>query len=141
MSIKKEEILNLFYNEHMKVNEISVKIQISSPYVSKIIKNDSRYIKEKADRKQNSISNRKLAQNKFIKEKRTKQKENDNYDIVLLQHRQASIELSKGTILCDESYRKCNSSAYTYNKEKNRYEFIEKFGRAADVPKYVKGKL
>ena len=39
---KQEEILNLFYNKHLKQNEIAKIVETSSQYVSKIIKQDNR---------------------------------------------------------------------------------------------------
>ena len=62
----------------------------------------------------------------------------DNFAFVEEQHRQASLELSKSKYLSNESYRKWNASAYKYNPSKHRYEFDEKLGRSADVPKYIK---
>ena len=54
------------------------------------------------------------------------------------QHDQATRELSKSSHLSNESYRKWNYSAYSYNPSKKRYEFDNKLGRSADVPKYIK---
>lgn len=34
--------------------------------------------------------------------------------------------------------KKWNISAYRYNPSKHRYEFDERLGRSADVPKYIK---
>ena len=62
----------------------------------------------------------------------------DNFAFVEEQHRQATLELSKSKHLSNESYRKWNISAYKYNPSKHRYEFDEKLGRSADVPKYIK---
>ena len=134
----KEKILNLFYIEHLKVKEISEKAKVSSAYVTKIIKKDSRYKHEKDFRKEKTKEKRKLTQKNFIKQKREKQKIEDDYDFVKEQHKQATKELSKPKKLSNENYRKWNSSAYKYNPSKKRYEFDNKLGRAADVPKYVK---
>ena len=134
----KENIIELFYNKHLKVKEIAQKLNVSSPYVTKIIKRDDRYIQEKIFRKSVSENKRKIAQNEFIKKKREKQKIDDNYSYVQLQHEQATSELSKSSHLSHESYRKWNYSAYSYNPSKKRYEFDTKLGRSADVPKYIK---
>lgn len=134
----KENIINLFYNEHLQVKEIAKKLDISSPYITKVIKQDARYVQEKNFRKSVSKERRKVAQNEFIKKKREKQKIEDNYFYVQSQHEQAIRELSKSSHLSNESYRKWNISAYNYNPSKQRYEFNEKLGRSADVPKYIK---
>ena len=138
MEILKEKIITLFYIEHLKVKEIAEKINISSAYVTQIIKKDTRYMQEKEYRKAISKEKRKIAQNNFIKKKREHQRIEDNYSIVKSQHEQAVKELSKGTHLTNENYRKWNHSAYKYNPLKKRYEFDHKLGRTYNVPKYIK---
>ena len=138
METQKDKILNLFYIEHLKVKEIAEKTSVTSAYVTKVIKIDSRYKEEKNFRKEKSKEKRKLAQNNFIKQKRENKRIEDNYEFVQSQHIQASIELSKSKKLTDENYRKWNTSAYKYNPSKHRYEFDESLGRSADVPKYIK---
>lgn len=136
--MSKEKIIELFYIEHLKVKEISEIVNTSSAYITKIIKQDARYLQEKENRKNISKQKRKIDQNNFIKKKREQQSFEDNYYIVQAQHEQAARELSKSKYLSDENYRKWNYSAYKYNPSKRRYEFDETLGRAADVPKYIK---
>ena len=138
MENSKELIIKYFFNEHLKVKEIAEMIHTSSSYITKIIKQDKRYVGEKEYRANKSKEKRKLEQNKFIKHKREQKRIDDNFAFVEEQHRQASLELSKSKHLSNESYRKWNSSAYKYNPSKHRYEFDEKLGRSADVPKYIK---
>ena len=136
--MSKENIIELFYIEHLKVKEISEIVNTSSAYITKIIKQDARYLQEKEYRKNASKQKRKIDQNNFIKNKREQQRFEDNYSIVQAQHEQATRELSKSKHLSNENYRKWNCSAYKYNPSKRRYEFDETLGRAADVPKYIK---
>lgn len=138
MEMLKEKIITLFYIEHLKVKEIAEKINISSAYVTKIIKKDTRYMQEKEYRKAISKEKRKIAQNDFIKKKRENKRIKDNFAIVKMQHEQAVKELSKSQYLTNESYRKWNYSAYKYNPSKKRYEFNKNLGRTIDVPKYIK---
>ena len=138
METLKEKIINLFYFEHLKVKNISEKLNISSAYITKIIKTDNRYVEEKEFRKKLSKEKRKIAQNTFIKEKRDKKRIEDNYSVVESQHIQAIKELSKSSYLTNESYRKWNRSAYKYNPSKKRYEFDDTLGKSADVPKFIK---
>ena len=138
MEIQKDKIINLFYTHHLKVKEIAEKTSVSSAYITKVIKTDSRYKEEKNFRKEKSKEKRKLDQNNFIKQKRENKRIEDNYAFVQSQHIQASMELSKSKKLTDENYRKWNKSAYKYNPSKHRYVFDESLGRAADVPKYIK---
>lgn len=134
----KEKIIELYYIQHLKVKEIENLLKVSSAYISKIIKNDSKYENEKLYRKELSSQNRKIAKNKFAKNKREQKKIEDNYSTVQSQHIQASRELSKRTHLTNENYRKWNYSAYNYNPSKKRYEFDNKLCRSYDVPKYIK---
>lgn len=122
----KEKIISSYYIEHLKVKEISENLNVSSAYVTKIIKKDERYNIEKEYRKDISKTKRRIAKNKFIKNKRDNKRIEDNYQAVQAQHNQASLELSKSKHLSNESYRKWNSSAYNYNPSKHRYEFDER---------------
>lgn len=136
--MSKENIIGLFYIEHLKVKEIATKENTSSAYITKIIKQDARYMQEKEYRKLISKDKRKVAQNNFIKNKREKKRIEDNYSYVQSQHEQATRELSKSSHLSNENYRKWNYSAYKYNPSKHRYEFDNNLGRSIDVPKYIK---
>lgn len=137
---KKDSIINLFYDEHLKVKEISKIINVDSSYISRIIKGDDRYLDEKNNRKVISKKKHKENTKTIIKKSRDVKKFNNNVDDLILKnlHRQASIELSKGKHLSNENYRKWNYSAYKYNPSKKRYEFCEELGRSYDVPKYIK---
>ncbi len=136
--MSKENIIALFYLEHLAVNEIANIENTSSAYITKVIKQDIRYSKEKEYRRSISKDKRKTAQNKFAKNKREKQRIEDNYLFVKTQHEEATKELSKSRHLSDENYRKWNYSAYKYNPSKKRYEFDSRLGRSYDVPKYIK---
>lgn len=138
MESSKEQIIKYFFNEHLKVKDIAEIMNVSSSYITRIIKQDKRYSEEKEYRYNKSKEKRKLDQNNFIKHKREQKMIDDNYAFVQEQHRQAVLELSKSKHLSDESYRKWNISAYRYNPSKHRYEFDERLGRSADVPKYIK---
>lgn len=140
MENKKDVIMELFFEKHLKVNEIAENIGTSSAYITKIIKQDPRYAEEKQSRQEVSKRNRKIAQNNFMKNKREQKRIDDQYSVVQAQHSQDVMELSKRGHMNNQTFRKWNSSAYNYNPSKHRYEFNEKFGRAADVPKYVKGR-
>lgn len=122
----KEKIISSYYIEHLKVKEISEALDVSSAYITKIIKQDSRYAEEKKYRKDISKNKRRLAKNKFIKNKRDNKRIEDNYQAIQAQHDQASRELSKSKHLSNEAFRKWNYSAYTYNPSKRRYEFDER---------------
>lgn len=138
MENKKNKIIEMFFNNHLLVKEIAESINVSSAYITKIIKNDERYTKEKEYRKEKSKEKRKQDKNNFMKNKREQKRIDDNYSFVQAQHYQATRELSKSRHITNETYRKWNSSAYKYNPLKKRYEFDERLGRASDIPKYIK---
>ena len=122
----KENIISNYYIKHLKVKEISEELNVSTAYITKIIKQDIRYAEEKQYRKDISENKRRLAKNKFIKNKRDNKRIEDNYPAIQAQHDQASRELSKSKHLSNENFRKWNNSAYTYNPSKHRYEFDER---------------
>lgn len=138
MENKKDKIIELFFIRHLSVKEIADSIGTSSAYITKIIKTDERYVREKQYRKEKSKEKRKQDKNNFMKNKREQKRIDDNYSFVQAQHYQATRELSKSRHITNETYRKWNSSAYKYNPLKKRYEFDEKLGRASDIPKYIK---
>ena len=53
----KEQILDLFYNSHLKQTEIAEIVKLSTQYISRIVKKDSKYEQEKAYRKKLSKEN------------------------------------------------------------------------------------
>ena len=54
-----ENILDLYYNKHLKQSDIATAIGVSKQYVSKIVKKDSRFSKEKQERKNGNAIKRK----------------------------------------------------------------------------------
>lgn len=76
----------------------------------------------------------------YIKSQRRKKQFKNNVDDLILRnmHNQASVELSKPRKITNMAYRNWNTSAYSYNEKKKRFEFREELGRSADVPKYIK---
>ena len=134
-------VIDLFFEDHLKVKDISVNVGISPTSVSRIIKTDARYLDEKENRKSESKKKHILNTITYIKAKREQKRIDDEYYILEEQHKQAVCELSKSKRLSNESYRNWNTSAYSYNDKKKRFEFKDALGKAADVPKYVKVKV
>lgn len=138
--MNKEKIINLFYNKHFKVKEISEMLSIDKSYISRVIKKDNRYLSEKENRRKKSKEKHLETTKIIVKRNRESLKFKNSVDDLILKnmHKQASMELSKGKYLSNENYRKWNCSAYKYNPSKKRYEFREELGRSYDVPKYIK---
>lgn len=137
---KKEKIKDLFFNYNYTQTEIAKKINVSNQYISKILKTNPNYLKVKKQRMiANEEKNNKETKNYIKQQRKIKQFKNNSDDLVLRNmHNQASRELSKPKRLSNMAYRNWNTSAYSYNEKKKRFEFKDELGRSHDVPKYIK---
>ena len=114
----KDKIIELFFTEHLRPVDISKKLKVSMPYITKIIQKDSRYIEEKETRKlsnkeKNKIQKRMYAQNKRKKEKQEKQE----YQRLLVQINRDNEYLSTKKKENDLQFANWNRSAYEYDKD------------------------
>ena len=139
---KKEEILYLYYEKKMKSISISKEINVSSAYITKVIKKDPRYVKEKEVRKN---INKKIRNKKKViwnRNKREKVKKARLDGILEMQHIQASIELSGRKTINNRAFRNWNSSIYRFHDRTKEYrvkeEMKDKISYA--VPKRIKWK-
>lgn len=135
---KKEQILDLYYNEHLKQAEIAEIANASQQYISKIIKKDKRYEDERSSRKSKNAEKRKIAQAEYQKNY-VRKKENDTAHAYLLeQQRQDSLELSYNPHpLSDYAFKKANSSIYTYDSIKNQFVMIKGIKAGFNAPKRI----
>lgn len=117
---RKERILDLFFNEHLKQVEIAKIVGVKKQYVSKIVKADSRY----AEAKQNKIEENAIKRKEYLKDyyktyKRPKQEDN-SYEQLKAQQLQDSLELSYSSgNINDYAFAKWNISAYHRNNKGN----------------------
>lgn len=136
----KEKIISLYYDEKLDNKTISIKLKVSTPYITKIIKADQRYIIEKERRKKETLLRKRRQNMECIKRKRqiTKNERLDGY--MELQHIQASSELSGRRTINNRAFKKWNSSIYAFHSRTNEFrlkdEFKEKTSYA--VPKKIK---
>ena len=133
----KEQILDLYYNQHLKQKEIAKIVGKSNPYISKIVRADSRNKREKENRKKENAKNRKDYLQDYFKNY-LRQKKNDNsYEQLLALLKQDVLELSYGcNDISDYAFAKWNSSAYHTNKKGNLV-IDKKLNVGFDVPKSV----
>lgn len=89
---KKEKIIDLFYIKHLKPVDIALKLDVSNSYVTKVIKKDSRYHKEKTQRKQQNKVKHKEQTIEYIKAKQKSNK--DSYEALKYQLKKDAEELS-----------------------------------------------
>lgn len=135
-----QKILELYFIQKLKQKDIAEKLEISKYKVSRTVTKDSRYIKEKEERKKKSRQKHSEDTKRIVKRQRAEKILKQNSDDLILKnmHNQASRELSKTKRLSNMAYRGWNKSAYSYNENKKRFEFREELGRSYDVPKYIK---
>lgn len=132
----KNYILDKYYNEHDKPTNIAKELNVNPSYITKIIKNDTRYIQEREYRAQISRENRKIAKRDWIRNKRQSESDKQLYKFVKQQHIEASKELSYSSEMSDLTYRKWNSSAYHRNSKDNLI-IDRKLKVGSDVPKSI----
>ena len=135
---KKEQILDLYYNEHLKQAEIAEISNASQQYISKIIKKDKRYEDERSSRKSINAERRKVAQAEYQKKYVRKKEKDTAYAHLLEQQRQDSLELSYNPHpLSDYAFKKANSSIYTYDGIKNQFVMIKGIKAGFNAPKRI----
>lgn len=135
---KKEQILDLYFNKHLKQTEIAETVNASQQYISKVIKKDERYEDEKSSRKSINAERRKIAQTEYQKNYVRKKEKDIVYEQLLAQQRQDAIELSYNPHpLSDYAFKKSNSSIYTYNNIKNQYVMLKGIKAGFNAPKRI----
>ena len=131
---KKEQILYLYFNKHLKQTEIAEKVNASQQYISKTIK----YENEKSSRKSINAEKRKIAQAEYQKNYVRKKEKDIAYEQLLEQQRQDAIELSYNPHpLSDYAFKKANSSIYTYDSIKNQFVMLKGIKAGFDAPKRI----
>ena len=132
----KNYILDKYYNEHDKPTDIAKELNVHPSYITKIIKNDTRYIKEKEYRAEISRENRKIAKREWIRNKRQSEADKQLYEFVKQQHIESSKELSYSSEMSDLAFIKWNSSAYHRNSKGNLV-IDRKLKVVSDIPKSI----
>ena len=133
----KEKILDLYYNQHLKQNEIAKIVDTTTQYVSKVVRTDKRNIEEKEKRKKENSENRKIYLQEYFKTYNRPKKDDNSYEQMIAQQIKDSMELSfSNSNISDYAFVKWNSSAYHTNNKGNLV-IDRKFKVGFDVPKSV----
>lgn len=133
----REQILDLFYNKHLKQNEIAKKVGKSCPYVSKVVKADNRNKQEKDNRKKTNAENRKVYLQEYFKTYDRPKKDDNSYEQMIVKQKQDAIELSYTTNnMSNYAFAKWNSSAYHTNSKGNLV-IDRKLKVGFDIPKTI----
>lgn len=138
---KTANIIELYFIQKKSIKEIANIVNTSTSYVSRILKQDERYITEKKNRADERFKQRRKKQKEQIYSKRANKSINQYNSMQLLQqiHNQDVLELSEHRNIGNQALRKWCSSAYKFNSDKNRYEFdTERLVKPMDFPLYIK---
>jgi len=109
----KERICDLFYNKHQQQEKIATAVGVSQQYVSKVIKQDSRYESEKESRKNQHAKQRKEMQAQSEKSKR--EQADREYEYLRYLQRCNAKEMSKRYLPTNELF-KWEKMMYGYGK-------------------------
>ena len=132
---KNEDIIRLFYEEHKRPTDIAEELEVSKPYITKVIKKDERYDEEKEYRKNISKENHKACKRNYINKKR--QTEKQEYQAMIIQINKDNEYLSTKTQISDLSFVKWNRDIFRYDKNSSDLVLKKGFKFAFDVPKRV----
>lgn len=132
-----ENILDLYYNKHLKQKEIATIVGVSKQYVSKVVKADNRFKEEKQTRKDDNAIKRQDYLKEYNKTYIRPKKEDNSYEQLQALLYQNSLELSySSSNMNDYAFAKYNSSIYHRDKNGNlRLNKGIKVG--SDVPKSI----
>ena len=134
----KDKIIELFYNEHLRQTDISKKLKVKMPYITRIIQTDSRYIEEKEARKQESKEKQKTQKRIYAQNKREKERqEKQDYQKLLVQINDDNKFLSTKKKVSDLKYAKWNRSAYDYDENTSDLILKDKIVAGFNVAKRV----
>ena len=133
----RENILDLYFNKHLKQKEIATIVGVSKQYVSKVIKADSRCKEEKQTRKDENAIKRKDYLKEYYKNYDRPKIEDNSYEQLQALLYQDSLELSySSNNINDYAFAKYNLSIY--HRDKNGNLKLNKGIKVGnDVPKTI----
>ena len=113
----KDKIIELFFEKHLRPVDISKKLKVKMPYITKIIQKESRYNKEKETRRQDNKEKQKTQKRIYAQNKREKERqEKQAYQKLLIQINNDNKFLSTKKKTDDIKDTKWLRSAYDYDK-------------------------
>ena len=113
----KDKIIELFFEEHLRPTDISKKLGVKMPYITKIIQTDSRYIEEKETRKLENREKQKEQKRIYAQNKRNKEKQDSQeFQKLMTQINNNNKFLSTKRKISDLKFAEWNRSVYDYDK-------------------------
>ncbi len=133
----RKNILDLYFNKHLKQKEIATIVGVSKQYISKVIKADSRCKEEKQTRKDENAIKRKDYLKEYYKNYDRPKKEDNSYEQLQALLYQDSLELSySSSNINDYAFAKYNLSIYHRDKNGN-LKLNRGIKVGSDVPKSI----
>ena len=133
----RENILDLYYNKHLKQKDIATMIGVTKQYVSKVVNADVRSEKEKQIRKENNAKKRQDYLKEYFKNYDRPKKEDNSYEQLQALLYQDSLELSySSSNINDYAFAKYNLSIYHRDKNGN-LKLNRGIKVGGDVPKSI----
>jgi len=131
-----ELVRKYYFEDKLKIVEIAKILGVNKSTVSRVLKQFPEYHQEKERRKKENQEKARQWRNEYKKQKR--EQYDEDYELVIKDHREAVQRLSRKGKLSDEVLVKLCILHYDYNKEKERLIFNESAGkRPADLPRSV----
>ena len=116
------EILEMYFDKHMKQKDIAKFFNVSNQYISKVVKKDERYSEEKLLRHKEA-QKRKAEYNKeyySTYERKVDKSDREDYEILQAQLDNDSRLMSNHSFrISNDSYVQSNLGAYTQDKKGN----------------------
>lgn len=135
---KKEEIVKLYYEEHLIQEDIAEKIGVTQGYVSQVIKADKRYLNNKEIKHQESLQKKFDYNKEYYKTYKRPKKDNDSYAQLQAQLDKDSLELSYNSwYISDLAFAKWNRQMFKYDKNSSDLVLKRNIVVSCDVPKRV----
>lgn len=113
---KKEEICRLYYERHLTQDEIAKRLEVSQPYISKVINQDNRRKEEEEQRHQESKKHTKEYQANYQKTYIRPKKEDTGYIQMKAQLEKDAKILSRKANISDLVMSNWNRGMYEYDK-------------------------
>ena len=133
----RENILDLYFNKHLKQKDIATMVGVTKQYVSKIVNADIRSKKEKQTRKDKNAITRKDYMKEYFKNYVRLKKEDNSYEQLKVLQYQDSLELSySSSNINDYAFAKYNLSIYRRDKNGN-LKLSRGIKVGGDVPKSI----
>ena len=134
---KKEQILQMYFEEHKIQDMIAKNLGVSQSYISQVISSDERYVQEKQKRHNESMKRKEEYNKQYFKTYERHKKEDIAYQQLLALLKQDALELSYSSgNISDYDFAKWNLSAY--HRDKNGNLVIDKKLKTSnDVPKKI----